>query len=80
MFTEKQPVQLIEGVYSLHPSLRGGYDLCVMLDINSALQRQRIQARNPDKLERFLNEWIPLENNYFEACDIAGRCGIVHRL
>ena len=80
VFTEKQPVQLIEGVYSLHPSLRGGYDLCVMLDINPALQRQRIQARNPDKLERFLNEWIPLENNYFEACDIAGRCGIVHRL
>ena len=80
VFTEKRPVQLIEGAYSLHPAMRGGYDLAVMLDISPALQRQRIQARNPDKLERFLNEWIPLENHYFEACGIASRCDIVHQL
>lgn len=34
------------------------------------IQRERIIKRNGDMAERFFNEWIPLENRYFEAFDI----------
>ena len=77
--TEKRPVQIIEGVYCLHPEMKGDYDLRVFMDINPELKRERLLARNPDKYDRFVNEWIPLEDHYFEACDIASSCDLIHR-
>ena len=76
--TRKRPVQIVEGVYSLHPALRARYDLRVFLGIDPRLQRERILARNPDKFDRFMNEWIPLENRYFEAFGIARTCDIAY--
>jgi len=29
-------------------------------------------------LRRFLNEWIPMENKYFEAFDIEGKSDLVY--
>lgn len=74
-----QPKQLsiIEGAYSLHPSLRSGYDLKVFLDIDPQLQSQRLHERNgPRMYERFVTEWIPLENRYFAELDIAAHCDL----
>jgi hypothetical protein len=28
-------------------------------------------------LERFLSEWIPMENRYFKAFDIKAKCDLV---
>lgn len=69
VFLPAHQLLIVEGSYSQHPTLRDAYDLCVFLDISRETQRQRILSRNPPSLQtRFFNEWIPLENAYFDAC------------
>ena len=69
---------IVEGAYSMHPALSGSYGLCVFLDISPALQKERISKRNTaDLAERFYNEWIPMENIYFEKMQIKERCDLV---
>ena len=71
-------VNIIEGSYSLHPTLIEFYDLKIFLEISQKLQQKRILARNgPDVLERFQNQWIPLENLYFKTFLIKEKCDIV---
>ena len=66
-----QPLVIIEGSYSHHPYFGSTYDLRVFLDIPSEEQRRRILLRNGEfMLERFVNEWIPKENAYFEKFEI----------
>ncbi len=75
-----QPKKLtvIEGAYSMHPELAGFYDLSVFLNINSELQKKRIEKRNtPQLAKRFFNEWIPLEKKYFDFTNIKKRCSMV---
>lgn len=61
------PVVLVEGSYALHPDLRRYYRLSVFLDISPEEQLRRLARRNPTMLQRFRDEWIPLEERYFEA-------------
>ena len=71
----RRPVQVIEGVYSLHPGLALNEDFAVFCQIDPASQKARLLRRSgPAMLERFVNEWIPLEEAYFDACGIRGRC------
>ena len=66
---------VIEGAYSMHPELADGYDYSVYLDISPELQRELILKRNPAPLaQRFFDEWIPLENRYFEGMRVKERC------
>lgn len=75
---EPRPVNVVEGSYSLHPTLRGGYDLRVFLDISPDAQSRRILARNGEvKHRQFLEKWIPLEERYFETLDIHEICDFV---
>lgn len=75
---EPSKVNIIEGVYSMRPELEKYYDLSVFLDISSNLQEKRIRKRNiPKMAERFFNEWIPMEHQYFEKMQIRDRCDIV---
>lgn len=68
---------IIEGVYSMHPAFGNYYDISIFLDISSEYQKERILKRNPPFLaKRFFNEWIPMENEYFEKTDIKNRCNI----
>ena len=66
------PAQLtiVEGSYSMHPALRGYYDCMICLAVDPAEQLRRLERRNPRMLQRFVDEWIPLENRYFEATNI----------
>ena len=81
-FTLGEPVTVepgrltvIEGSYSMHPELSCFYDLSVFIDVSPELQRARILKRNsPKHAERFFNEWIPLENRYFETFEVKKRC------
>ena len=60
-------VNIIEGAYSMHPTLAGYYDFSVFLDIEPKLQVLRIKKRNsPEMAERFFEEWIPLEQRYLK--------------
>ena len=71
-------VVIVEGAYSLHPALRDTYDLKVFLSVDAPTQRARILARNGEKmLQRFLQQWIPFENVYFEACAVRDCCDII---
>ena len=63
---EPARLAIVEGSYSLHPTLRAHYDLKVFVDVTPQEQERRIRARNSaDMVPRFLNEWIPMENAYF---------------
>lgn len=53
----------------MHPALRGYYDLMICLTIDSGEQLHRLEARNPRMLQRFIDEWIPLENRYFASTE-----------
>ncbi len=72
---EPKKLTVIEGVYSMHPDLADCYDYSVYLDISPEYQRERIQERNsPAFAKRFFEEWIPLENRYFEGMRVKERC------
>ncbi|MBO7304123.1 MAG: hypothetical protein J6V09_02765 [Clostridia bacterium] len=65
---------VIEGTYSMHPAFDKYYDLGIFLDISPELQKKRIINRNtPEFANRFFEEWIPLENEYFTKTDVKNR-------
>ncbi|MEG0306992.1 MAG: uridine kinase [Clostridium sp.] len=71
-------LNIIEGVYSLHPTFDNIYDLKIFLSIDEENQLNRILKRNGEfMLQRFKNEWIPLENNYFTKLNISSKCDLV---
>ena len=73
----EKDVTIIEGSYSQRDDLRGYYDLNVAIDINPDLQIERLKKRNPERLQMFIDKWIPLEEMYFKAYRIYERADIV---
>lgn len=72
------PLNIIEGAYSLHPNLAWAYDLSVFLLIDPRTQEARVRKRNgPVMLQRFLREWIPLEEHYFRETRAQERSDLV---
>ena len=72
------PLAIVEGSYSLHPLLEGCYDLRLFMSVDPQVQKARLLAREGEEmLARFISEWIPLEERYFEATGIAGRCDMI---
>jgi thymidylate kinase len=79
ILTVPKRLNVVEGVYSLHPALDMSYDLSIFLKTGGETQQARIRARSGDALlTRFVEEWIPLENRYFDALDIEQKCGIIY--
>jgi len=69
---------VVEGAYSMHPDLRGYYDLSAFLKVAPELQKQRILGRNsPEMQQRFFEVWIPMERRYFENMDVERNCDLV---
>ena len=72
---------IIEGSYSMHPSLNSYYDLSIFLDVNPEKQMERIRKRNGEEmLKIFQSKWIPLEEVYFETCQIKEKCQLCFQL
>lgn len=72
-------INIIEGSYSLHPTLIDHYDLRIFLRIDPVEQYARILKRNGRfLLQRFLEEWIPLENHYFETTKVFDQCDMLY--
>lgn len=68
-------LNIIEGAYSCHPYFGDVYNLRFFVEISGEEQRKRILARNGAQMyKRFADEWIPMENRYFAAYGIGGRC------
>lgn len=83
-FSLAQPVEvspkkltIVEGSYSHHPFFENPYDLKVFLDITPELQRQRILMRPAFLHQRFFEQWIPMENGYFEAFSVKEQADLV---
>jgi uridine kinase len=75
---EPKRLNIIEGSYSLHPSLRNAYDLKIFLEVDDKEQLKRIALRNPDRsIQPFIDKWIPLENKYFSELNIRDICDII---
>lgn len=66
----KKALYIVEGSYAHHPELIKFYDLKVFLDISSKTQLERLQQRNPQMLSRFVDTWIPMEQEYFKVFNI----------
>lgn len=59
-------LNIVEGSYSQHPYFRDVYDLKVFMNIDDKSQVDNIRKRNGgEKLDKFIHEWIPKENAYF---------------
>lgn len=77
VITPKQ-LTVVEGAYSMHPTLSPYYTFSVFLDVESEYQKERINKRNTPKMAtRFFNEWIPLEHKYFSEMSIKEKCNLV---
>ena len=83
-FTLAQPVavspkklNIIEGSYSHHPYFENPYDLKVYLSVDPELQRQRILMRPAFLHQRFFEQWIPMENGYFEAFSVREQADLI---
>lgn len=71
-------LNIVEGVYSMHPKLAEYYDMSVFIDISPEIQRERIENREPPYIaKRFFYEWIPLERRYFDATAIKEKCDLL---
>ncbi|MBQ8359748.1 MAG: hypothetical protein IJX37_07570 [Oscillospiraceae bacterium] len=72
-FTLAEPVcvtpkklNIVEGTYSHHPYFGDPYDLKILLTVDKETQRERILQRPAFLHQRFFEEWIPMENRYFD--------------
>lgn len=61
---------VIEGVYSQQEILRKYYNFNIFTTITEEVQHQRLKKRNPKLFDRFITEWLPLEEEYFTNQDI----------
>ena len=75
---QPNPVTIVEGSYSLHPALADAYDLKIFLDISPEVQSARILQRDGEAMhQRFVTQWIPLEETYFDKLAIRDTCDFV---
>lgn len=75
---EPKHLTIVEGSYSLHPTLRNYYDYKIFITVNPKVQYERILKRNgKEKLQDFLNKWIPMEEHYFAELDIKNQCDLI---
>ncbi len=71
-------LNIIEGTYSMHPTLIYNYDLKIFLHVNKTEQQFRILKRcGLSMLEKFIYEWIPLEDRYFKKFKIEEQSDLV---
>lgn len=72
-------LNIIEGAYALHPSLRRYYQIAAVLDITPEHQWSRLKKRESQKsLELFRDKWIPLECEYAKVTDLFSCTDLVY--
>ena len=75
---QPKAVNVFEGSYTMHPELRGYYDLSVFLSVDSKEQEARILRRNgAEMLRDFTERWIPMEKRYHKAMQVKEACAFV---
>ena len=70
-------LNIIEGTYSHHPYFGNPYDLKIILTVDEETQRKRILERPVFLHRRFFEEWIPMENRYYEVFRIIDQANLI---
>jgi len=77
-------LNIIEGSYSLHPTLDFAYNLKIFLKINPQEQLKRLKKRHShenivdaERLDKFQNIWIPMEKRYHNHFNVESSCDLV---
>ena len=70
-------INVVEGSYSCHPYFRDPYDLKIFLDVCPEVRAKRILQRSQFLQKRFFEEWIPMEQQYFEEFSIREQADLV---
>ena len=71
----RRRLNIIEGAYSCHPYFGDIYHVRLFVEVPENVQRKRLLAREgAERYRRFAEEWIPMENRYFEAYGIREKC------
>ena len=79
-FLMNKKIIIVEGAYSSHPYFENYADFKIFLKVDEETQRERILKRNGEEmLKRFINEWIPKENKYFNEFKIEEKADIIIR-
>ena len=68
---------VVEGSYSCHPYFKEIDTKKIWIDIDRKEQIKRLEKRSKHLLDRFIKEWIPKENAYFEKYDIRSKCDLI---
>ncbi len=74
---ENKGLIIIEGSYCQHPAFGSPYDVTMFLTISHEEQKRRLEQRCPALLERFLSEWIPMEDAYHKAFSIEKKANFI---
>lgn len=72
-----KPLVLVEGSYSLHPSLADLYDLKIFVTCPPEEQARRLLGREGTHYAAFTSRWIPLEEAYFEQYHVEQGADVV---
>ena len=69
---QPKPLVIVEGSYSMHPSLLPYYTHTLVLQISPDEQRRRLLLREgKEGFSAFAGRWIPLEEEYFSKYKLA---------
>lgn len=74
---QPKKLSIIEGTYSQHPYFGSVYDLKIFLNVSDEVRRQRIAQRPAFLHRRFIEQWIPMEQQYFAHFSIADGSDLV---
>lgn len=66
---------LLVGVYSYHQKVRKYIDKLLYLIVDEKIQYERLKQRV--MFNRFITEWVPLENKYFNSYDFIANADIL---
>lgn len=78
IYITPKKLTIVEGSYSMHPTLQQAYAYKIFLNVDPQVQLQRILNRNGEKmLNNFVTKWIPLEENYFSTLNIKNKCDTI---
>ncbi len=79
-FLMNKKIVVVEGAYSNHPYFENYADFKIFLKVDEDTQKARILNRNGEEmLKRFIGEWIPMENKYFNEFKIEEKADIIIR-
>lgn len=71
-------INIVEGAYSMHPTLIDNYSLKVFIGISKEEQKLRILERNGSHVqEMFLTKWIPMEDEYIDKMNIKEKSDLI---